>query len=72
MKKVIKLIIKNTVFVIIFFSVLFYLQDALVCDSESKDAARIDSVFTQPENSLAAVFLGPSTTYATWAAPVAF
>lgn len=72
MKKVIKLIIKNTVFVIMFFSVLFYLQDALVCDSESKDAARIDSVFTQPENSLDAVFLGPSTTYASWAAPVAF
>ncbi len=72
MKIIIKRTLKMAVFILIFFVVLFKVQDVLICDPESKDAARIDSVFTQRADSLDAVFLGPSTTYASWVSPVAF
>ncbi|MBQ3136029.1 MAG: hypothetical protein IJB74_00965 [Clostridia bacterium] len=49
-----------------------FIQEMFVSVYESADEARIDTFFTQEEDSLDAVFLGPSTTYASWVAPIAF
>ncbi len=51
---------------------MIWIQNIFVSVYESKDEARLDSAFKQEENSLDAVFLGPSTTYASWVAPIAF
>ncbi len=71
-----KLKIKRLFFVFLYFIIvtvgLFCLQEAFVSVYESKDEARLDTAFLQKEESLDAVYLGTSTTYASWLAPYAF
>lgn len=68
--------IKKVIAVILYISVvsvsLILIQNIIVSVHESADEARLDTAFHQQENSLDAVFLGPSTTYASWIAPYAF
>ncbi len=62
--------------IVLYFSIVavavVFIQEVFVSVHESADEARIDTFFRQEENSLDAVFLGPSTTYASWVAPIAF
>lgn len=68
----VRALLKGAVFTAIFVILFLLLQNVIVCDPKSTDQARLDTAFTQSENSLDGVFLGPSTTYASWVAPIAF
>ncbi len=68
----VKSLLKAIFFLFIFFIFFLTVQNVIVCDPESTDQARLDTAFMQKENSLDGVFLGPSTTYASWVAPIAF
>ncbi len=70
--KIIRSLFKIATFILIFVSAFLIVQNVVVCDTDSTDQARLDTAFTQAENSLDAVILGPSTTYASWVSPVAF
>ncbi|MBE6775104.1 MAG: hypothetical protein E7543_02825 [Ruminococcaceae bacterium] len=63
--------IKVLVFLLIFLFGFFGCQTVLA-DGDSKDYKRINGFFDERENSLDAVFLGSSATYAFWTPPVAF
>lgn len=67
-KTICKCIIFALIFVVLFFSV----QNILTGDSDTRDSQRIAGFFELPDNSLDAVFLGSSATYAFWNAPVAW
>lgn len=67
-----KKVIKAIAFVLIFVALFFSVQDILLY-SEPKGDRRFTEFFeNEKENSLDAVFLGSSTTYAFWNPPVAF
>lgn len=60
------------IYLLVVVAAVVIIQEPLISIYESKDEARIDTAFEQAEGSLDAVFLGPSTTYASWNAPYAF
>jgi len=66
-----KKIIKGIVFVLIFLICFSAVQTVLEYVDE-RDSNRIIGFFEERENSLDAVFLGSSATYAFWCAPTAF
>lgn len=67
-KKSIKVIAFILIFVVCFFTV----QGLLTGDVDTRDYRRIDGFFKQRDNSLDAVFLGSSATYAFWTPAVAY
>ncbi len=67
-----KKIFKGIVFILVFLIGFFSLQSLLVGDDDLRDPRRIRGFFAERENSLDAVFIGPSTTYSFWAAPLAW
>lgn len=67
----IKKIIKGIAFVLIFLICFSAVTTVLEYVSE-RDSERITGFFEERENSLDAVFLGSSATYAFWCAPIAF
>lgn len=67
-----KKIFKGIIFVLVFLIGFFSLQSLLVGDDDLRDPRRIRGFFAERENSLDAVFIGPSTTYTFWAAPLAW
>lgn len=72
MKSVVKAIIKAFVFLAVFTACFFVVQDVLCGDTDTKDAKRIYGFFEEREDALDAVFLGSSTTYASWTPPIAW
>lgn len=70
--KVLKVSIKILAFLLIFSIIFFSAQSVLVGDSDTRDSERIAGFFNLPDDSLDAVFLGSSATYAFWNAPVAW
>ncbi len=60
------------IYIIVMFVAVLLVQNVFVSVYESADEARLDTALHQERNSLDAVFLGPSTTYASWIAPYAF
>lgn len=66
-----KKIIKAVSFLLIFLFGFFTVQPVLA-DRDASDYRRIQGFFEEKEESLDAVFLGSSTTYAFWTPPVAF
>ncbi len=67
-----KKIFKCTVFALILILMFTTVQWVLVGDSDKRDRNRIAGFFDLPKNSLDAVFLGSSATYAFWNAPAAW
>lgn len=61
-----KRFIKVTAFILIFTVCFFCVQGLLAGDNDTRDYRRITEFFDQRENSLDAVFLGSSATYAFW------
>lgn len=72
MKKILKTVAKVFVFLAVFVCCFFTVQEILCGDADTTDAKRINGFFAERENSLDAVFLGPSTTYAFWTPAVAW
>lgn len=68
----IKKVIKAIAFILIFSVCFFSVQALLSGDSDTRDYKRIKDFFQQRENSLDAVFLGSSATYAFWTPTVAY
>lgn len=65
MKNKIKAFSKVIAFIVIFLIGLFYAQNVLT-DKQEKDYQKMYGYFQEPANSLDAVFIGASTTYAFW------
>lgn len=68
MKKIVKIIAAILLFVCLF----VWVQEVLSGKSDTRDARRIAGFYELPENSLDAVFVGSSATYAFWSAPYAW
>ncbi|MBQ8503960.1 MAG: hypothetical protein IJ491_06775 [Clostridia bacterium] len=68
----IKRFFKVVIFVLIFAFCFVGVQNLLTGDADTRDHKRIEGFFDEKENSLDAVFLGSSATYAFWTAPVAW
>ncbi len=68
----IKKFFKAVIFILVFLIGFFSLQALLVGDDDLRDPRRIRGFFQERENSLDAVFIGSSTTYAYWTAPTAW
>ena len=67
-KKIVKVIAFILIFVVCFFTV----QGLLTGDVDTRDYRRIKGFFQQEEDSLDAVFLGSSATYAFWTPAFAY
>ena len=70
-KNIIRITIKVVAFVVIFSLLFLTVQNVLIGDTE-KNAARIRGFYDLREDSLDAIFLGSSATYAFWNPPVAW
>ena len=70
-KNIIRITIKVVAFVIIFAMLFVTVQNVLIGDTE-KDAPRVRGFYDLEENTLDAIFLGSSATYAFWNPPVAW
>lgn len=71
-RKIIRCILKPTIFLLILTFIFLSIQTALVGNPDSRDSERITGFFELPDESLDVVFLGSSATYAFWNAPVAW
>ncbi len=67
-KTVFKVIAALMIFVVLFFS----LQALLAGDKDHRDSQRIAGFYDRPQNTLDAIFIGSSATYAFWMAPFAW
>ncbi len=67
-----KSIIKVVAFLLIFCICFFQVQGVLTGNEDSRDYRRITGFFEERDDSLDAVFVGSSTTYAFWSAPYAW
>ena len=62
----IKMILKGVVFTVLCLLCLLSVQTILADKEAGKDYQKMHSIFDEPENSLDAVFLGSSSSYAYW------
>ena len=67
-----RIIIKIVAALLIFAALFFPLQSVLAGDSDHRDSQRLAGFYDRPENTLDAVFIGSSATYAFWMAPFAW
>ena len=64
--------IKIVAAILIFLVLIFVAQEILVGNKDIRDQQRIEGFYEQKEDSLDAVFIGSSATYAFWMAPYAW
>jgi len=67
-----KTIIKAAAALLIFAVIFFPLQSVLAGDKDNRDHQRIAGFYARPQDTLDAVFIGSSATYAFWIAPFAW
>lgn len=72
MRSMLKRIIKPLAAVLIFAVLFMWVQEVVSGTNDNRDAIRISGFYEQKENSLDAVFIGSSATYAFWIAPYAW